>query len=100
MGSAGAGPYGAGISSPGSASLVKRYIGQAIIVVGDLPKSRAAGALAESWRGEAMSVGDNDLSGMMPLLIEGAFRYFGRTTSAPAQIVFGEEKLTKLRLAK
>ena len=93
------GQYGTGVSSTGT-QLVRRYTSQVVIVVGDLPQSRAAGSLVELWRGETMSTGDNDLPALMPLLVEANFRHFGETTSTPVQHTFGEEEIRRLRGSK
>lgn len=95
----GTGAYGTGVSSTGT-QLVKRYTSQVVIVVGDLPKSRADGSLAELWRGEALSTGDNNLPAMVPLLVEAGFRHFGQSTSPPVQHTFSEEEIKKLQSAK
>lgn len=95
----GGGGYGSAVSSTDPTS-VRRFTSQVVIVVGDLPKSRAAGSLAELWRGEALSTGDNNLPAMAPLLVEAGFRHFGETTSPPVQHTFSEEEIKKLRDAK
>jgi hypothetical protein len=95
-GGTGTGQYGTGVSSTGT-QLVRRYISQVVIVVGDLPQSRATGSLAELWRGETISTGDNDLPALMPLLVEANFRHFGETTSTPIQHTFTEEEIKKLQ---
>jgi len=94
-----AGQYGTSAPSTGT-QLVRRYISQVVIVVGDLPQSRETGALSELWRGETMSTGDNDLPALMPLLVEANFRHFGETTSTPIQHTFTEEEIKKLQASK
>jgi hypothetical protein len=95
----GAGGYGTGATSTG-VRLVKRYTSQAIIVVGDLPESRATGSLVELWRGEAATTGDNDLPQLLPVLVDAAFRHFGQTTHSPVQHTFSEEEMKNVRDVK
>ncbi|MGH7230778.1 MAG: hypothetical protein ACREJU_05385, partial [Nitrospiraceae bacterium] len=64
-------------------------------------KSRAAGSTMELWRGETKATNrSNDLSQMMPMLIEAAFRHFGEKTHTQVQHTFGDDDMKKLREAK
>jgi hypothetical protein len=95
----GGGAYGGAASSSDPTS-VKRFASQVVIVVGDLPESRAKGTLVELWRGEAMHRGhNNDLPALAPLLVEASFRHFGESSTA-ATHTFVEEEIEKLRSAK
>lgn len=98
MGSGGSGGgYGSAVSSSDPAAS-KRFTSQVVIVVGDLPNSRATGTLVELWRGEAMHRGhSSDLPASVPLLVEASFRHFGDTTSTAVSHTFGEEEIKKLR---
>ncbi len=93
----GGGTYGTSVASS-DPSTVRQYTGQVVVVIGDLPKSREAGSLVELWRGNATATGlTKDLPGLMPLLVEAAFRHFGQTTAGTVQHTFGEEEIKKLR---
>jgi hypothetical protein len=71
---------------------------QMMIIVGDLPKSRATGQLVELWRGESRHTGQTDeLSQVAPLLVDATFRHFGESTPASVDHTFGEEEVKKLR---
>jgi hypothetical protein len=104
MGSGGG--YGGGGGYMGSASSsdpssARRVTSQVIVVVGDLPKSRAAGQLVELWRGETTHTGHaNEFPKLAPLLIDASFRHFGESTAAPVQHTFGEEEMKKLQKSK
>ncbi len=81
-----------------SSNPVQQVISQVAVVVGDLPKSRAAGSLVELWRGETLHRGStNDLPALAPLLVDASFRHFGETTSSAVTHSFGEEDVKKLR---
>jgi hypothetical protein len=102
----GGGGYGGGGGYMGSVSSsdpssARRVTSQMVIVVGDLPKSRASGQLVELWRGETTHTGHaNDLPELAPLLVDATFRHFGESTSAPVQHTFGEEEIKKLQDSK
>jgi hypothetical protein len=97
------GGYGGGGGYMGSMSSAdpssaRRVTSQVVIVVGDLPKSRAAGQLVELWRGETTHTGHaNELPQLAPLMVDATFRHFGETTSEPVQHTFSEEEMKKLR---
>ena len=92
-GSGGTGGYGTTTSSAPSAGF-RRYVGQVVVVVADLPQSRAAGSVVELWRGQAQTTGaTKDLSVLAPLLVEAAFRHFGDTTAQPVRHTFEEEEV-------
>jgi hypothetical protein len=77
---------------------VTRFISQLVLVVGDLSKSRATGALVELWRGETMHTGSiNDLPALAPLLVDAGFRHFGETTATAVQHAFTEEDVKKIK---
>lgn len=97
MGAAGGGTYGTSVAAS-DPSTVRQFTSQVVIAIGDLPKSREAGSLVEFWRGNATATGlTKDLSTLMPLLVEAAFRHFGQTTSGTVRHTFGEEEIKKLR---
>jgi hypothetical protein len=96
-GYSGGGGYMGGVSSS-DPSTARRVTSQMVIIVGDLPKSRAAGELVELWRGEATHTGHtNELPQLAPLLVDATFRHFGESTPAPVDHTFGEEEIKKLR---
>ena len=93
----GSGGYMGSMSSS-DPSTARRVTSQMVIIVGDLPKSRAAGELVELWRGETTHTGHaNELPQLAPLLVDATFRHFGESTSAPVDHTFGEEEIKKLR---
>lgn len=93
----GGGGYGGGVPAQ-SSHPVKQFVSQMVVIIGDLPKSRAAGSLVELWRGETLHRGStNDLQALAPLLLDASFRHFGETTSAAVTHTFGEEEVKKLR---
>jgi hypothetical protein len=99
-GYSGGGGYMGSVSSS-DPSTARRVTSQMVIIVGDLPKSRAAGELVELWRGESRHTGHtNELPQLAPLLVDATFRHFGESTSAPVDHTFGEEEVKKLRGAK
>ncbi|MGH7230771.1 MAG: DUF4136 domain-containing protein [Nitrospiraceae bacterium] len=107
MGSAGGTTPGSGtlgygmVGSSPNAATAQRYTTQVVLVVIDLPKSRAAGSLVELWRGETIMTGSsNDLPRMAPILIEAAFRHFGETTPNKVQHTFGDDDVKKLQEAR
>lgn len=94
----GAGGYGGGMAASQPSSTVKQFVSQMVVVIGDLPKSRAAGSLVELWRGETRHRGStSDLPTVAPLLVDANFRHFGETTSSDVTHSFGEEDVKKLR---
>jgi hypothetical protein len=96
-GYSGGGGYMGSVSSS-DPSTARRVTSQMVIIVGDLPKSRAAGELVELWRGESRHTGHtNELPQLAPLLVDATFRHFGESTSAPVDHTFGEEEIKKLR---
>ncbi|ALA57328.1 DUF4136 domain-containing protein [Nitrospira moscoviensis] len=96
-GSGGTGGYGTTASSAPAAGF-RRYVSQVVVVVADLPQSRAAGSVVELWRGQAQTAGPiKDLSALAPLLIEAAFRHFGDETPHTVRHTFSEEEISKLR---
>lgn len=98
-GGAGGGGYMGSTSS--SDPTARRVTSQMMIIVGDLPKSRAAGQLVELWRGESRHTGHtNDLPQLAPLLVDATFRHFGESTPASVDHTFGEEEVKRLRGAK
>ena len=103
MGSGGAYGGGGGSGYMGGTSTsdptaTRRVISQMMIIVGDLPKSRAAGQLVELWRGESRHTGQTDeLPQLAPLLVDATFRHFGESTPASVEHTFGEEDIKKLR---
>ena len=93
----GSGGYGGGVASQ-SSNPMKQFVSQIVVVIGDLPKSRAAGSLVELWRGETLHRGSTkDLPTLAPLLVDANFRHFGETTSSAVTHSFGEEEVKKLR---
>lgn len=77
---------------------VPRYVSQVVIIVADLPQSRAAGSVVELWRGQAQTTSaTKDLSALTPVLVEAAFRHFGDATPRTARYTFTEEEIRKLR---
>jgi hypothetical protein len=89
--------YGGSMASS-DPSTAPRVTSQMVIVVGDLPKSREAGQLAELWRGETTHTGHtSNLPELAPLMVAATFRHFGESTSDPVQHTFGEEEIKKLR---
>ena len=66
----GSGGYGGGVPSQ-SSNPVKQVISQVAVVVGDLPKSRAAGSLVELWRGETLHRGLHQRSARFGPLVSG-----------------------------
>jgi hypothetical protein len=96
-GSGGTGGYGTTTSSAPSAGF-RRYVSQVVVVVADLPQSRAAGSVVELWRGQAQTTGPSkDLPALAPLLVEAAFRHFGDETPHTVRHTFTEEEISKLR---
>jgi Domain of unknown function (DUF4136) len=97
-GSGGGGGGYMGSVSSSDPSMARRVTSQMVIIVGDLPKSRAAGQLVELWRGETTHTGHtNELPQLAPLLVDATFRHFGESTPAPVDHTFGEEEIKKLR---
>lgn len=93
----GSGGYGTSVSSQG-APTVKRFTSQMVVVVADLMKSRATGALVELWRGETMHTGAvGDLPAVAPLLVDANFRHFGETTATTVPHTFSEEEIKTVR---
>jgi hypothetical protein len=83
MGSAkaGTGAFGATGTSSGLPDL-HRFSTQVVIVVADLVKSSESKELVELWSGESRTTGRKpDLPGVLPFMIEAAFRTFGQTTA-------------------
>jgi hypothetical protein len=96
-GSGGTGGYGTTASSAPAAGF-RRYVSQVVVVVADLPQSRAAGSVVELWRGQAQTTGPSkDLPAVAPLLVEAAFRHFGDETPHTVRHTFSEEEISKLR---
>jgi hypothetical protein len=100
-GGGGGGTGYAGTTSSTDPSMAPRVVSQMAIIIGDLPKSRAAGKLEELWRGESLHTGSSDeLPRLAPLLVDGAFRHFGESTEGKVQHTFSEEEVKKLQTPK
>lgn len=100
-GSGGSSGYGTVASSSPGSSGFPRYVSQVVVIVADMAQSRAAGSVAELWRGEAQSTGPSkDMSTVAPVLVEAAFRHFGEATPGPVWHAFTEEEVKAIQQAR